>query len=205
MLDRDGFIRAYEDKHIKFDTETARKILVYIEEDGSAQQLEMMNTITVSDLENFKVKVRNNLGETHKDMADFIVDIVDNIIRDCQEYYEAVMRMERHSMNASSMFIDDDEYKYKITSADQHRRLVHDGLISDLKILMRIIYGPENKISGLPPLSELGMTFPSDKAFFQSRLEDRDLVGRWGILIAVNARLDALKKEAEEFLKKNKK
>lgn len=93
----------------------------------------------------------NNLREAWKDDFD-VLDIIERTICSFGQYIEVIMRMEAAQGTRTSMIGDSSNYITIIESLDKSRKIIHDSIMTNLKIVNRLA---EQK--GLPPIYEGGL------------------------------------------------
>lgn len=127
------------------------------------------------------------------------LEILKNIVKDInsciENYYISIQRIKKiHKVQKFRMTRE--EYAYQIEKIDRLRRLYHNSLVNNLKMLNRAI----KKL--LP--EKLGLSLPQEYLFSESDLENKDLISDWAYNIAVGKRLFALYNKIEEILKQDK-
>ena len=92
-------------------------------------------------------------------------------------------------MKLNKFRMEDGEFLEELKSRDQNRRLIHNGLITNLGILTRHC---SNKIS-----KDLGIDI-SDKLFNQTELGNRDLIADWAYSTAEGERVMEIIRKIDE-------
>lgn len=203
-LRSEDLIHSYEAMIAQINPEQAERIIKKIEAMPAYQRYkELAKNFDTLDslLEDFDAVTsahpdRDEVAAYRKDLAEKI----ESVKSACSSYFNKLVEIDRFSNGMARKRMDDREFAEELANKDRVRRIYHDGLLSDLKILWRM-----SRVNLAKKFGE-GVQLPANKLFHPDLLthENRTAIGSWAVNVTAGSRLDQLKKQAQKALEKRK-
>lgn len=122
---------------------------------------------------------------------------IENVKKAVQSYYQKIESLET-LMKIQRERLDEEDFEDWLHEQDKHRGQIHDVLIDSLKILTRFCVNQNEHLKVKTLFSLTGKSFPQNKFFSTSELNDRNFIGDWAFRVEKGRRM----KEAHDQIEK---
>lgn len=128
---------------------------------------------------------------------DILSTHVENVKKAVQSYYQKIESLET-LVKMQRERLDEEDFEDWLHEQDKHRGQIHDVLIDSLKILTRFCVNQNEHLKVKTLLSLTGKSFPQNKLFSASELNDRNFIGDWAFRVEKGRRM----KEAHDQIER---